>query len=99
MVYTMGAIVGGLALHCNGESTMTKKHTFSIEVTDTFGGEANYCWVSRYTIKASSFRGAMQALSRQHGGHWRKVADYGDQARYDHQGACVCAFVEYAIEA
>lgn len=24
---------------------------FKIEVTDTFGGEANYCWVRRYEIK------------------------------------------------
>jgi hypothetical protein len=23
---------------------------YQIEVTDTFGGEANYCWVRRYTI-------------------------------------------------
>ena len=25
-------------------------HTYSIEVTDTFAGEANYCWVRRYTV-------------------------------------------------
>ena len=24
--------------------------TWDIEVTDTFGGEANYCWVNRYDI-------------------------------------------------
>ena len=24
--------------------------TWDIEVTDTFGGEANYCWVYRYAI-------------------------------------------------
>jgi hypothetical protein len=34
------------------------KNTYKIEVTDTFGGEANYCWVSRYTVKAKSIRGA-----------------------------------------
>lgn len=26
--------------------------TFEVEVTDTFGGEANYSWVNRYTIVA-----------------------------------------------
>lgn len=26
--------------------------TFDVEYTDTFGGEANYCWVRRYTIEA-----------------------------------------------
>ena len=25
-------------------------HTFNIEYTDTFGGEANYCWVKRATV-------------------------------------------------
>lgn len=25
-------------------------HVYDIEVTDTFGGEANYCWVKRFTI-------------------------------------------------
>ena len=25
--------------------------TWDIEVTDTFGGEANYCWVDRYAIR------------------------------------------------
>lgn len=24
--------------------------TWDIEVTDTYGGEANYCWVNRYEI-------------------------------------------------
>jgi hypothetical protein len=25
-------------------------HTYNIEYTDTFGGEANYCWVKRKTV-------------------------------------------------
>lgn len=25
-------------------------HTWNVEYTDTFGGEANYSWVDRYTI-------------------------------------------------
>lgn len=25
-------------------------HKYDIEYTDTFGGEANYCWVKRHTI-------------------------------------------------
>ena len=35
---------------------------FSIEVTDTFGGEANYCWVKRGTTKATSRRGILKAV-------------------------------------
>ena len=32
---------------------MTKRETFQIQVeyTDTFGGEANYCWVKRETLE------------------------------------------------
>lgn len=75
---------------------MSLKHSFNIEVTDTYGGEANYCWVRRYTVKARSFRGAMQAFSRQYGGYWKKDYNLGDEARYNQRGACVCAFVSYA---
>ena len=27
--------------------------TWDIEVTDTFSGQANYCWVNRYAIRTS----------------------------------------------
>ena len=36
---------------------------YYIEVTDTFGGEANYCWVKRFTVESSSFQGAIAKLS------------------------------------
>lgn len=75
---------------------MSKKTIFNVEITDTYGGEANYCWVRRFTVKASSFRGAMQVISRKQGGHWRLEGNYGDIARYNQKGACVCAFVSYA---
>lgn len=38
-----------------------KNHYF-IEMTDTFGGEANYCWVNRFIVSASSPRGAMRRV-------------------------------------
>ena len=75
-----------------------KKSTFKIEVTDTYGGEANYSWVRRYTVKAKSFRGAINALARQYGSGWRIDCNYGDMARYNMQGATICAFVEYSDE-
>lgn len=34
------------------------KNTYFVEVTDTFGGEANYCWVRRYKVSASSKLGS-----------------------------------------
>jgi hypothetical protein len=66
---------------------------FEAEVTDTFGGEANYCWVRRFQAKTA--RGAIARAARETGYRFRKVADYGDSARYNARGACVCAFVTW----
>lgn len=71
---------------------------FKIEITDTFGGEANYSWVTRYDIGAKSMRGAIQKLARLTGMHWRKVGDYGDLRRYDSMSGATCAFIEYSEE-
>jgi len=73
-------------------------NNYNIEVTDTFSGEANYCWVHRYKVKAKSILGAAQKLSRLEGLNFRK--DYGDNmsARYNAQGACICAFITYSEE-
>ena len=75
-----------------------KKALWDVEVTDTFGGEANYCWVQRYQVRAVSMRGAVNAMSRREGGEWRKDYDTGDMARYDMRGACICAFITWAEE-
>ena len=37
---------------------------YEIEVTDTFGGEANYCWVKRGTTKCRSRRGLIAAAKK-----------------------------------
>lgn len=69
---------------------------FKIEVTDTFGGEANYSWVRRHELTAKSVLGAVQKLSKIEGFAWRKDFGTGDMARYNAKNACVCAFIEYA---
>ena len=66
-----------------------KNHYF-IEMTDTFGGDANYCWVNRFIISASSERGAMRKVARETGFNVRNVGC----DRWDAVGACVCYFVE-----
>lgn len=68
-------------------------HTYSIEVTDTYGGEANYCWVRRYTVKARSIRGAANAMARREGTGWRADYNDGNEARYNLSGACICALI------
>ena len=69
---------------------------FNIEITDTFGGEANYSWVRRYTYEAKSFLGAINKLAREYGSGWRKNYDCFDYARYDFNGSCICCFISYS---
>ena len=71
---------------------------YEIEITDTFGGEANYSWVKRYHYQAKSTLGAIQKLAREHGGGWRKEWGAGDSARYNLRGCCVGCFVTYVEE-
>lgn len=67
---------------------------FFIEVTDTFGGEANYSWVTRHVIKGKSMLGAVHRFSKLSGLQWRKVCDHGDQKRYDSESGATCYFIE-----
>jgi len=62
---------------------------YFVEVTDTFGGEANYCWARRYRVNAASQRGAISKISRHEGLHFRNTGN-----RYDASNACVCAFID-----
>lgn len=66
---------------------------FYAEVTDTFGGEANYSWVRRYKVKATTFTGAIRKVPCP-GTHWRVEMHCGDMSRYKASGAAVCCFVE-----
>lgn len=70
---------------------------FQIEMTDTFNGEANYCWLRRATIDAPAdassqtlIRRAKKVLSIK-GRH--RTSDFGDLIRLDMVGACICLFI------
>lgn len=85
-----------------------KASLYRWELTDTFGGEANYCWVKRGIIRdkepasssiwADNWEAAKRrvclAARREAGltGVRSKRSDYGDMVRYD-QG-CTVLFVE-----
>ena len=75
-----------------GECRM-KQNMYFVEITDTYGGEANYSWVTRHCVTASSVRGAMWKVSRDSGISWHCVDDYGDMARYDSKSGATCAFI------
>ena len=72
--------------------------TFKIEITDTFGGEANYSWVRRYEYKAKSERGAIQKLAREYGSGWKFEYNDGNCSRYNMTGAAICCFIEEVTE-
>lgn len=65
-------------------------NAYYVEVTDTYGGEANYCWVKRYRVAANTERGAIWKVSRESGWSFRNDG----AGRYNAKGACVCAFVD-----
>ena len=69
------------------------KNKYFIEMTDTYSGEANYAWVNRFIVTASTMRGAMWKVARETGATVKKVIDCGDFQRWDVRGACVCFFV------
>ena len=42
----------------------TTEQYYFIEHTDMYQGEANYCWVNRFIVSASSERGAMRKVAK-----------------------------------
>lgn len=74
-----------------------KKEFFFVELTDTYGGEANYSWVSRFLVSAKSTRGAILKVNKKVGYTGRLKIDYssGDLIRHNVIGACVCFFTTW----
>jgi len=70
---------------------------WNIEFTDTFGGEANYCFVSRFSVNACSMRGAVIVAARHLGYSGRVVCDgkWGDGGRWNIRRAALCFFVSW----
>ena len=78
------------------KQTKPNKQTYFVEVTDTFGGDANYSWVNRFLVRAVSMRGAISKVTRETGYHARVRYDCGDVTRYDATSACICYIVSEA---
>ena len=73
-----------------------------LEVTDTFGGEANYCWVSRKEIQFAGEEPSRRRIFRE----LRELAgwpvsirltvhDFGDQWEVRPRGLLQVAFVDF----
>lgn len=74
------------------------KNRYFVEMTDTFGGEANYCWVNRFIVSANTPRGAMRRVCTRTGDSVRCTMS-GDPERWDSIRGCVCYFVEWVDDA
>ena len=68
------------------------KHQYFVEMTDTYGGEANYCWVNRFLVTASSELGAIRKVTRKTGYRARKQYE----GRYRVPNACITYFIDEA---
>jgi hypothetical protein len=70
---------------------------YQVELTDTFGGEANYAWVRRAEIESpkGTRRSLMRAAKAAVGitGSRGTVADFGDSLDFRPYGACLVMFV------
>ena len=83
---------------------MKKRIRWEIEVTDTFGGEANYAWVERYTFETAedaSDRSIVIAAKKAAGmtGVKCDTESFGDMIQLDVRGACIRAFITYLDDA
>jgi hypothetical protein len=69
---------------------------FSFEMTDLFGGEANYSWVRRWKLKAANYGAALKRFSRLSGYRgWRTVSAHGDQWQAILDCSPITVFVEF----
>lgn len=73
---------------------------YNIEVTDTFGGEANYSWVQRYTLDlldTVSNYALVRRAKREIGWSGKRClsVNYGNMIEVRPYGECMVAFVTW----
>ena len=84
-------------------SEETGMDTFDIEYTDTFNGEANYCWVKRSSftlpkiVSDSLIKRVAKEIMGLTGikGEW---SDIGDGYSFKPQGSCTILFIIFREE-
>lgn len=74
---------------------------YQAELTDTFGGQANYCWVRRATFSAPADASTRTLLLRARKAlrlsySFRTAWQSGDLIRADAKGSAICLFISPA---
>ena len=84
----------------NRETRKEFNYSHKWEYTDTFGGEANYCWVKRGKLRAKNWLGAVRMAKRAAGlsGVRGRTTRYGDMVEFRPYGACTVLFVNWNDE-
>lgn len=73
----------------------TNQSIFFVEVTDMYDGEANYSWVKRFKVHASTHRGAIRKVQNEMDlGSARSLGTFGDSTYYKFVNVEICAFVD-----
>ena len=75
-----------------------EKQTIRAEITDTFGGEANYSWVKRATFESNkSVLSIIRQVKKDFGynGCRAKTEHFGDSIAIRPYGACVVIFIDF----
>lgn len=76
----------------------TEQATYTAELTDTFGGEANYSWVRRATIPATESRRALMRRAKAAlglSGVRGRVYDYGEMIEFRPYRSCTVLFITF----
>ena len=88
-----------LLFFIQSSETMAEREV-CIEVTDTYGGEANYSWVNRKSVwmeENASDLAIIRKVKNVLGlsGHRCRVTNFGDEFHIDPQGQCIRIFVTF----
>jgi len=73
--------------------------SWQIEVTDTFGGEANYCWVKRQTLPVTLTPRQLVRRAKAFAGFTGmrcRVENFGDSLQITPSGLCQVCFVTWS---
>lgn len=71
---------------------------YDIEYTDTFGGQANYCWVNRHVLKVEDNTSNLAIVRRAKrlaslSGTRGRMEDYGDSWAFYPYGTATVLFI------
>jgi hypothetical protein len=84
--------------YCSSGTLSEKEQAVPYEMTDTFGGEANYSWVKRgeiFTLPSASERSLVRAVKKALGleGIRCKRETWGEQIVLRPVGTCTIVFI------